>query len=89
MSRLLRRLFSRSVSVPRKTRKVRRASDLRARQSGLRSRVEVLEGLERSHEGFGAGAREVFALLEQADAGPWATRPRRAARQRGSGRTSH
>jgi chromosome segregation protein len=49
------------------------AADLRARRSGLASRVEVLEGLERSHEGLGTGAREVFALLEQPDLGPWGT----------------
>jgi chromosome segregation protein len=41
------------------------ASELRAQRSGLTSRVEVLEGLERSHEGLGTGVREVFDLLEQ------------------------
>jgi chromosome segregation protein len=41
------------------------ASDLRAQQSGLASRIDVLAGLERSHEGLGAGIREVFALLEK------------------------
>jgi chromosome segregation protein len=50
-----------------------RAADLRARRSGLASRIEVLEGLERSHEGLNSGAREVIALLEQPDAGPWST----------------
>jgi chromosome segregation protein len=50
-----------------------RAADLRAERSGLLSRVEVLQGLERSHEGLGSGAREVFALLEQPDPGPWRT----------------
>jgi chromosome segregation protein len=50
-----------------------RAADLRARRSGLASRIEVLEGLERSHEGLNSGAREVFALLEQPDPGPWST----------------
>jgi chromosome segregation protein len=50
-----------------------RAADLRAQRSGLLSRIEVLEGLERSHEGLGAGPRELFALLEQADPGPWRT----------------
>jgi chromosome segregation protein len=50
-----------------------RANDLRAERSGVASRIEVLEGLERSHEGLGAGAREVFALLEQPDPGPWRT----------------
>jgi chromosome segregation protein len=33
--------------------------------------VEVLEGLERSHEGLGTGVREVSALLEQPDAANW------------------
>jgi chromosome segregation protein len=46
-------------------------ADLRAQRSGLASRVEVLEGLERSHEGVGSGAREVFALLESSGAAPW------------------
>src|SRR5205807_3206640 len=50
-----------------------RISDLRARRSGLASRIEVLQGLERSHEGLGTGVREVFALLEQPDPGPWRT----------------
>jgi chromosome segregation protein len=49
------------------------AADLRARRSGLASRIEVLENLERSHEGLGSGAREVFALLDQPDPGPWRT----------------
>ncbi len=50
-----------------------RAADLRAQRSGLVSRIEVLENLERSHEGLNSGAREVFALLEQPDPGPWRT----------------
>src|SRR5262249_21116906 len=50
-----------------------RAADLRAQRSGLVSRVEVLEGLERSHEGLGTGPRELFALLEQPNPGPWRT----------------
>ena len=33
----------------------------------------MLEGLERSHEGLGTGVREVLALREQTDAGPWRT----------------
>jgi chromosome segregation protein len=49
------------------------AADLRAERSGLGSRIEVLEGLERSHEGLSTGAREVFAHLEQPDPGPWRT----------------
>src|SRR6185437_3322187 len=50
-----------------------RCSDLREQRSGLLSRIEVLEGLERSHEGLGTGPRELFALLEQPDPGPWRT----------------
>jgi chromosome segregation protein len=48
-------------------------ADLRAGRSGLTSRIEVLEGLERSHEGLGTGVREVLALLEQPNPGPWRT----------------
>jgi chromosome segregation protein len=44
-------------------------ADLRARRSGLASRVEVLEGLERGHEGLGAGVREVFAMLDDPTGG--------------------
>jgi chromosome segregation protein len=40
-------------------------SDLRAGRSGLASRIEVLEGLERSHEGLGTGVREVMDLIEE------------------------
>jgi chromosome segregation protein len=39
-------------------------ADLRAERSGLASRIEILEGLERSHEGLGTGVRELMALLE-------------------------
>ncbi len=46
-------------------------SQLRQQRSGLASRVEILEGLIRSHEGLGTGVREVFALIEQAEPGPW------------------
>jgi chromosome segregation protein len=49
------------------------AANLRAQHSGVASRIEVLEGLERSHEGLGSGPREVFALLEQGGGGPWQT----------------
>jgi chromosome segregation protein len=48
-----------------------RAGDLRAQRSGLASRIEVLENLERSHEGLNSGAREVIALLEQSREEPW------------------
>jgi chromosome segregation protein len=37
--------------------------NLRAQRSGLASRIEVLEGLERGQEGLGTGVREVLALL--------------------------
>src|SRR5438874_324371 len=46
-------------------------ANLRAERSGLSSRIEVLEGLERSHEGLGTGVREMIALLESPDPGPW------------------
>ncbi len=42
-----------------------RTAEVRERRSGVASRIEVLERLERSHEGLGTGAGEVFALLEQ------------------------
>ncbi|HEV3082065.1 MAG TPA: chromosome segregation protein SMC [Gemmataceae bacterium] len=48
-------------------------ADLRATRSGLASRIEVLEGLERSLEGLGTGVREVIGLLQQPDPGPWRT----------------
>src|SRR5207237_4456194 len=48
-------------------------ANLREQRSGLASRIEVLERLERSHEGMGTGVREVFALLEQPNPGPWRT----------------
>jgi chromosome segregation protein len=50
-----------------------RLAELRAERSGLVSRIEVLEGLEQSHEGVGAGAREVLDLIGQPDPGPWRT----------------
>jgi len=48
-------------------------TNLKTEHSGIASRIDVLDRLERSHEGLGAGAREVFALLEQPDPGPWRT----------------
>jgi chromosome segregation protein len=48
-------------------------SKLRAERSGLASRIEVLEGLERRHEGLGSGVREVYDLAQGPDAGPWQT----------------
>ncbi len=50
-----------------------RIGDLRAERTGLGGRIDVLQGLERSHEGLGTGAREVYALLEGPRAGPWST----------------
>ncbi len=50
-----------------------RISVLRQERSGLASRIEVLEGLMRSHEGLGTGVREVIELIEKPDAGPWST----------------
>jgi chromosome segregation protein len=49
------------------------AGEIREQRSGLLSRVEVLENLERSHEGLGTGVREVFAHLEGPEPGPWST----------------
>ncbi len=50
-----------------------RAADLRVERGALMSRIEVLEDLERSHEGLSAGAREVLEELAQPDLGPWET----------------
>ncbi len=49
------------------------AAELRERRSGLASRVEILEGLERSQEGLGTGVREVLELVRAAAPGPWRT----------------
>jgi chromosome segregation protein len=49
------------------------AAELRERRSGLSSRIEVLERLERSQEGLGTGVREVLELVRAADPGPWRT----------------
>ncbi len=48
------------------------------RQAGLdrevcRGRAEVLEHLEASREGLASGVREVFALLDDVNPGPWNT----------------
>jgi chromosome segregation protein len=56
-------------------------ADRRARHTGLISRIEVLEGLERSREGLNAGVREVCSLLDGLNAldsagtanSPWRT----------------
>jgi len=50
----------------------RTVADMRADRSGLLSRIEVLEDLERSQEGLGSGVREVIALAGQPEPGPWA-----------------
>jgi chromosome segregation protein len=39
-------------------------ANLRAQRSGLVSRIEVLERLERSHEGLGTGVREMLEIVE-------------------------
>ena len=46
---------------------------MRERRSGLASRIDVLETLERSHEGLETGVREVFQLVERPEPGPWGT----------------
>jgi chromosome segregation protein len=48
-------------------------SELRQQRSGLASRIEVLDGLIRSHEGLGTGVREVIELIEKPDSGPWSS----------------
>jgi chromosome segregation protein len=48
-------------------------SELRQERSGLASRIEVLDGLIRSHEGLGTGVREVIELIETPNAGSWST----------------
>ncbi len=50
-----------------------RMAELGAQRGSLVGRIEVLENLERSHEGLGTGVREVFAHLESDDPGPWKT----------------
>jgi chromosome segregation protein len=45
----------------------------RQERSGLASRIEVLQGMLRSHEGLSIGVREVFHLLEEPEPGPWKT----------------
>jgi chromosome segregation protein len=42
-----------------------RLADLKAHNSGLASRIEVLENLERTHEGYGAGIHEVLELITE------------------------
>ncbi|HYV39726.1 MAG TPA: chromosome segregation protein SMC, partial [Gemmataceae bacterium] len=46
-------------------------SHLRQQRSGVISRTEVLEGLERSQEGLGTGVREVLEQLRQPRPAPW------------------
>jgi chromosome segregation protein len=52
---------------------IQQLADQRAERRGLASRIEVLEGLERSHEGLGTGVREVLDLVKGPDPGPWRT----------------
>jgi chromosome segregation protein len=52
---------------------VEQISRLRQERSGLGSRMEVVAGLIRGHEGLGTGVREVFALIEKPEPGPWST----------------
>src|SRR5439155_20082848 len=52
-------------------RTLERISELRQERSGAASRSSVLDGLIRSREGLGAGVREVIALIEAAEPGPW------------------
>jgi chromosome segregation protein len=46
-------------------------SELRQQRSAVDSRATVLDNLFRSREGLGAGVREVIALIEQPEPGPW------------------
>ncbi|MSQ93252.1 MAG: chromosome segregation protein SMC [Gemmataceae bacterium] len=50
-----------------------RLAEMRQERSALAGRIEVLAGLIKSHEGLGTGVREVIALIEQPDAGPWSS----------------
>lgn len=49
----------------------RRTHDLQIEKNGLVGRKEVLEGLERSHEGFGAGVREILKVWQENLEGRW------------------
>jgi len=51
----------------------RRIYDLQIEKNGLLGRKEVLEGLERSHEGFGAGVREIINQWQSDPVGRWRT----------------
>ncbi len=48
-----------------------RISQVLQERSGLTSRIEVLEGLIRSHEGLGTGVREVIELVEKGEDAGW------------------
>jgi chromosome segregation protein len=52
---------------------IEQVSQLRAERSGLVSRIEVLEKLERSHEGLSTGVREVLQELQRGEPGPWSS----------------
>jgi chromosome segregation protein len=48
----------------------RRATDLKAAQTGLAGRIDVLETLEASREGLGAGVRQILDWLLASSTGP-------------------
>ncbi len=48
-------------------------TSIRERRSGLDSRIQVLDHLERSREGLGAGVRMVLELASHEEPGPWST----------------
>lgn len=50
-------------------------AEMRAHRSGLASRIEVLEGLQRSQEGLGTGVREVLAIVNEHRTHPMADDP--------------
>jgi chromosome segregation protein len=48
-------------------------ADLHNQRTRLTSRIEILEGLEKSYEGMGSGIRDVYDLIRNPDPGPWNT----------------
>jgi chromosome segregation protein len=61
----LQELFDQRESLRVSQEQVQQAlEDRRVRQGGLQGRIEVLEGLEKAHEGLGAGVREVLEKLD-------------------------
>jgi chromosome segregation protein len=59
------RIADRDSLADRTQRAQTRLEDLRVRQGDLRGRIDVLEDLERSFEGLGAGVREVLGRLAE------------------------